>query len=118
MQSRADTVIANLYPARPVIGAIFMPSGAFAASSSVRATGRIAGVRAYVGAEVTLDTVLRIPFGNIYCDTALLVSSSAGRSGTVYVILECGYRQVLSVMSVDRLLDVINEINNVLDDRR
>ena len=96
MQSRADTVMANLYAGHAGhIGAIFMPSGAFAASSSVRATGRITGMRAYIRAEVTLDTVLRIPFGNIYCDTTLLVSSSAGRSGTVYVILECGYRQVV-----------------------
>src|SRR5699024_2788257 len=42
VQSYAETVIANLYSFIPVIGRTFMPSGAFAASSSVRATGRIA----------------------------------------------------------------------------
>src|SRR5699024_1511709 len=50
-------------------------------------------MRTNVGTEVTLDTVVRIPYGNIHSDAALLVCGRTGRCGTVYVILESRYRQ-------------------------
>ena len=75
-------------------------------------------MRANIGTEVTLDTVVRIPYRNIYCDTTLLVCRGTGRSGTVYIILECGYRQVVTFLSVYRSLDVVDEIYNVLSSAR
>ena len=41
VQSYADTVIVNFIPGIPIISIAFVPSGAFASSSSVSATGRI-----------------------------------------------------------------------------
>ena len=70
-------------------------------------------MRADIGTEVTLDTVVRIPYRNVYCDTALLVCGRTGRCGTVNVILERGYRKVVSFLGVYCSLYGIYELNNV-----
>src|SRR5699024_8201202 len=70
-------------------------------------------MRTYIGTSVALDTVVRIPNRNIYRDTALLVCGGAGGSGTVHVILECGYRKEASFLSAYLALDVVYDINNV-----
>ena len=70
-------------------------------------------MRADIGTTVTLDTVFRIPYRDIYCDTTFFESSRTGRSRTIYIILECRYRQVVTFLSVNCMLDSINEINNV-----
>ena len=70
-------------------------------------------MRADIGTTVTLDTVLGIPYRNVYCDTTLLVCSSTGRCGTIYIILECRYRKVVTFLSSYFALNVIYEIYNV-----
>ena len=70
-------------------------------------------MRTYIRTTVTLDTVLRIPYRNIYCDTALLICSSTGRCRTIYIILECGYRKAVSFLSVYLALDIVYKINNI-----
>ena len=70
-------------------------------------------MRTYIGTEVTLDTLGRIPGRNINRNTSLLVSGGSGRSGTVHIILECGYRQSITFLCAYLGLDIVNEINNV-----
>ena len=71
-------------------------------------------MRADIGTEVTLDTVVRIPNRYVNCDTTFLVCSGTGRSCTVNIILECGYREVVTFLSVYSSLDVVNEVDNIL----
>ena len=71
-------------------------------------------MRADIGTEVTLDTVVWIPLRNIDSDTALLVCRGTGWCGTVYVIYECGYRQVVSFLSVYSSLNCVDKLHNVL----
>ena len=71
-------------------------------------------MRAHIRTEVTLDTVVRIPNRYVYCDTTFLVCSRTGRSCTVNVILECGYREVVTFLSVYSSLNVVNEVDNIL----
>ena len=71
-------------------------------------------VRTYIGTEVTLDTVVNIPYRNIYCNTTLLVCGRTRWCSTVYIILECGYRQGVSFLSAYLGLDIVYEINNFL----
>ena len=70
-------------------------------------------MRADIGTEVTLDTVVRIPNRNIYCDTALLVSGGTGRCGTINIILECRYREVVTFLCVNCSLNGVDEFNNI-----
>jgi len=70
-------------------------------------------VRADIRTTVTLDTVLRIPYRDIYCNTTLLISRGAAGCGTVYVILECGYGQAVTFLCVYLCLNVIYEVYNV-----
>ena len=70
-------------------------------------------MRTYIGTEVTLDTVIRIPYRNINCDTALLICGGTGWCRTVNVINESGYRQVVAFLSVNSSLNRINELDNV-----
>ncbi len=70
-------------------------------------------MRADIGTEVTLDTVIRIPYRYINGNAALLVCGGTGRSGAVYIILECGYREVITFLSVYCCLNRIDEFNNV-----
>src|SRR5699024_7370574 len=53
-------------------------------------------MRADISTAVTLDTVFRIPYRDIYCDTTFLVCGRSGGSGAVHIILECGYGQRVS----------------------
>ena len=70
-------------------------------------------MRTYIGTEVTLDTLGRIPCGNINSNTSLLISGRSGRSGAVCIILECGYRQRIAFLSAYLGLDIVNEVNYV-----
>ena len=67
-------------------------------------------MRTYIGTEVTLDTLGRIPGRNVNRNTSLLVSGGSGRSGTVHIILECGYRQSITFLCAYLGLDIVNEI--------
>ncbi|SCI83152.1 Uncharacterised protein [uncultured Clostridium sp.] len=70
-------------------------------------------MRANIRTEVTLDTIFRIPFRNIYRDTTFFVSSGSLRECTVSHIYERGYREIVSFLSINRDLDIVNEINNI-----
>ena len=70
-------------------------------------------MRTYIGTEVTLDTVVRIPNRNVNSDTTFLVCGRSGRGGTIYIINKCRYRQSVAFLSADLGLNVVNEINNV-----
>ena len=72
-------------------------------------------MRADIRTEVTLDTIVRIPYRYVYGDAALLKCGGTGRSRTVNIILECGYREVVTFLSVYSSLDVVNEINKLPD---
>ncbi len=71
-------------------------------------------MRADICTTVTLDTVFRLPYRDIYCDTTFLVCGGTGRSCSVYEILECGYRQRVSFLRSNFGLDVVYEFNNFL----
>ena len=71
-------------------------------------------MRADISTSVTLDTVLRIPYRDIYSDTTFLVCSSTGWCSTVNIIFKCRYRQCITFLSINLSLDVVNEINNFL----
>ena len=71
-------------------------------------------MRAHICTEVTLDTVVGIPYRNLHCDTALLVSGGAGRSGAVNIIRECGYGQGVTFLSADLGLNVVDKVDNIL----
>ena len=70
-------------------------------------------VRTYICTAVTLDTVLRLPYRDIHCDTTFLVCRRSGRCRTIYVIVECRYRKSISFLSIYLSLDILNEIDNV-----
>ena len=62
------------------------------------------GVRADVCALVALDTFLRVPLGNAYCDASLFESGCTGRNGTVGILTgESTYRHVIAVLGVDHI---------------
>ena len=71
-------------------------------------------MRADICTSVTLDTVVRIPYRNVYSDTTFFVCSSTGWCSTVYVILECGYRQAVTFLSINFCLNVVYECNNIV----
>ena len=71
-------------------------------------------MRTYISTEVTLDTVVRIPYRNLNSDTALLVCGRSRWCGTVYVLSKCRYWQGISFLSAYLGLDIVNEINNFL----
>ena len=71
-------------------------------------------MRADIRAEVTLDTVVGVPNRNINSNTALLVCGRTLREGTVSILDEGGYRQLVTALSVNRSLDVVNEVNQIL----
>ena len=66
-----------------------------------------------ISTSVTLDTIFRIPYRDIYCDATFLISSRTGWCGTIHILFECRYRQVVSFLCVYCVLDGIYEINNV-----
>ena len=71
-------------------------------------------MRTNVCTAVTLDTVFRIPYRNVYCDTTFFECSCTGWCRTVYIIFECRYRQCITFLSVYFALDVVYEIYYVL----
>ena len=70
-------------------------------------------MRTYIGTDITLDTVFRIPYRNVNCDTAFLICRRTGRSLSVFVFLNNRYRNSVTFLSVYRNLDVVYEINNI-----
>ena len=70
-------------------------------------------MRADIGTEITLNTVIRIPYRNIYRNTALLISSRTDRSGTVHVALESGYRKIISFLCGNIILNVVYKIESI-----
>ena len=71
-------------------------------------------MRADIGTLRALDASVRIPNRNIDRDTALLVSSRTVRRGAVHVIHECGNRELVALLRVDRRLNRIDELLNRL----
>ena len=71
-------------------------------------------VRADIRTSVTLDTVFSIPYRDINCNTTFLVCRSSGRSSSIYIILECRYRQGVTFLSRYFSLDVVNKVNSSL----
>ena len=71
-------------------------------------------MRTYIRTSVTLDTIIRIPYRDIHCDTALLICRSTGWCGTVNIIFKCRYRQTVTFLSGYFTLDGVDEINNLL----
>ena len=70
-------------------------------------------MRADIRTEVTLDTVIRIPYRYVNCDTTFLVSCRTGRSCTIYIIGKCRYRQIVAFLSINSSLNGIYKLNNV-----
>ena len=70
-------------------------------------------MRTYIGTEITLDTVVRIPNRHIYCNTALLVSSRTRRCGTIHILGKCRYRKGIALLSADLGLYVVDKVHNI-----
>ena len=71
-------------------------------------------VRADIGALRALDAGIRIPNRNIDRDTALLESSGAVRRSTVHIIHECGNRELVALLRIDRRLNRVDKLLNRL----
>ncbi len=71
-------------------------------------------VRADICTLVTLDTVLRIPFGNESCHTAFLISCSALGPCAVSIVLESADLEQVAVLSVDGTHDLVDECGIVV----
>ena len=65
----------------------------------------------YKGTVVTLNTLLRIPLGNSYGCTTLLVCGSAKLELAVCIVFECRYRQVVAIHQADWLHNFLNHLN-------
>ena len=64
---------------------------------------------ANIGAEVTLDAVLRHPAGNVHSDAALLISSGTLGEGAVGSVFKGRNRQFVALLCVDGIEDVLDE---------
>ena len=69
-------------------------------------------MRAYIGADVTSDTLVGIPYGNIRSNAALLVCSGTGRGVTGLISLHNRYRNRVTLLSVYLCLYVLYEIDH------
>ena len=67
-----------------------------------------------IGAEVTLDTVLWIPYGNVYGNAALLKCCGARRGLSIFVLLDNGYWDLVAFLAIHRNLDIVYKIHNIL----
>ena len=70
-------------------------------------------MRTYKRAEVTLNAVFGVPFGNIDCNTAFFISGSTLRECAVSGIDKGGNRKLVALLCVDGLKDLIDEVNNL-----
>ncbi len=64
-------------------------------------------MRTYDSAAVTLNTVLRLPLGNVYRDTSLLECGRTVRACTVDVILKCRNGKLVTLVSVNGLKNAV-----------
>ena len=71
-------------------------------------------MRTYIRTLVTLDTLGSIPYRNVCCNTTLLVCCCTGWSPACLVFLNNRYRNCVTLLSVDFLLNILNEVNNFL----
>ena len=71
-------------------------------------------MRTYIRTEVTLDTVVRIPYRNLNSDAALLICGGTGWCGTICVFCKCGYGQGVTFLSAYLCLNVVDEVNYIL----
>ena len=55
-----------------------------------------------------------IPYRNVCCNTTLLVCCCTGWSPACLVFLNNRYRNCVTLLSVDFLLNILNEVNNFL----
>ena len=68
-------------------------------------------MRTYDRAAVTLDTISALPLGNVYRNASLLESSGAVGAGTVDVVNERGYGELVALVSVNGLEDAVYVLN-------
>ena len=63
-----------------------------------------------IGALVALNTVFDLPLGNVYGNTALLVSGRAVVPRTVLTAVEGRNGQQVALQGVDRIDDLLHEV--------
>ncbi len=71
------------------------------------------GVRTYIRAEVALNAVRGVPFGDIHRDPALFIGGGALRHGAVRIILKVADRQLFAAERVDGLQNVVDIIDKL-----
>ena len=67
-----------------------------------------------VGAEVTLDTVVRVPARNIDRNPPLLIGRGSGGRRAVRIGQEGGDRQAVPLLRGDRVLDIVYKVQHIL----
>ncbi len=71
-------------------------------------------MRAYIGAEVTLDTVVWVPYRDVNCNAAFFKCSGTRRCLPIFIFLNNGNRNLISFLPVYWDLDIIYKVYNVL----
>src|SRR5574344_975636 len=71
-------------------------------------------VRTNIRTLVTLNTVFRIPCRNESCNTTFLIFCCTYFPSTVFNALECRNRKLVTVLSIDRTNDFVDESRSVV----
>lgn len=98
VQSSTETVMANFMPGMPVISATLVPAGALGGLLLGHHNRTDDSVRANIRAEVTLNTIIRIPNRYVDRDTAFLISRGALWEGTVLSAFKGRYGQLVAML--------------------
>ncbi len=88
-------------------------SGSLCGFVCVHSKGTDSGVRTYIRALVALDAVFSVPYGNLDCNAALVISGSALRICAVCAILECGNGERIALHSVYGACNVVYKLDKV-----
>ena len=70
-------------------------------------------MRTYIRTEITLNTIVRIPYGYANGNTALFICRRTRRCGTIYIIIKCRYWQTVAFLSADLCLNIVHKINDI-----
>ena len=75
-------------------------------------------MRADIGADIALDTVLRNPVGHAHRHIPLFISRRTGRHGPARIIHKSGNGKLIAFKGIDGALDAVDIIRYVLASAR
>jgi len=70
-------------------------------------------MRTYIRTLITLDTLIRLPFRNIYCYSPLFISRNTCRESPVFPVFECAYRDIVTFKTDYRINDITVKLRNI-----